>query len=445
MAATPRGSAEPAVDDLKRRGRRRLVGAIVLALAAAVVLPMLLESDPSRSATTYRCAFRRSTTASSSTRCRPIAVADAAVPDAKTPRKSIADAERRALGQPCLRRRSPTPCRARDSGRHAPVRCAPRRAAPQSRRAPPARIRRRRGRVEAPQPSRDRSEADPRRPRPKRAAKAEAPSPSPRRPSPSRCGASAAARPSPTPAPAKRARCDREAGRGADRAAHSSCRSAPSPTPRRRASSRRRSRAAASRPTPKACRRRSGTVHRVRVGPFATREEADAALGEAQGRRPTTALLVHARPSDRVRLRRHRHRRRCRRCSASSRGFVREVMSLLALGRRGHRRDPAGAPMLATWFPECGGAPATRYLIALRGHRSSSCSSSARCWAGCSAALMRAMGLGFLDRLLGAVVRRGTRRAYCCHRCTGRGLSRPAAARIGGRMHGLRRRWWRRR
>src|SRR5438128_844880 len=35
-----------AVDDLKRRARRRLVGAVVLALAAAVILPMFLESDP---------------------------------------------------------------------------------------------------------------------------------------------------------------------------------------------------------------------------------------------------------------------------------------------------------------------------------------------------------------------------------------------------------------
>ena len=35
-----------AVDELKRRARRRLVGAIVLALAAAVILPLLLESDP---------------------------------------------------------------------------------------------------------------------------------------------------------------------------------------------------------------------------------------------------------------------------------------------------------------------------------------------------------------------------------------------------------------
>ena len=34
------------VDELRRRARRRLVGAIVLALAAAVIVPMLLESDP---------------------------------------------------------------------------------------------------------------------------------------------------------------------------------------------------------------------------------------------------------------------------------------------------------------------------------------------------------------------------------------------------------------
>jgi DedD protein len=34
------------VDELRRRARRRLLGAIVLALAAAVIVPMLLESDP---------------------------------------------------------------------------------------------------------------------------------------------------------------------------------------------------------------------------------------------------------------------------------------------------------------------------------------------------------------------------------------------------------------
>lgn len=41
--------ADPAdinVDEMRRRARRRLVGAIVLALAAAVIVPMLLESDP---------------------------------------------------------------------------------------------------------------------------------------------------------------------------------------------------------------------------------------------------------------------------------------------------------------------------------------------------------------------------------------------------------------
>jgi DedD protein len=39
-------AADLNVDELRRRARRRLVGAIVLALAAAVLVPMLLESDP---------------------------------------------------------------------------------------------------------------------------------------------------------------------------------------------------------------------------------------------------------------------------------------------------------------------------------------------------------------------------------------------------------------
>ena len=37
---------DAAVDELRRKARRRLVGAIVLALAAAVILPMLLEKEP---------------------------------------------------------------------------------------------------------------------------------------------------------------------------------------------------------------------------------------------------------------------------------------------------------------------------------------------------------------------------------------------------------------
>lgn len=44
--ATRSDVPELAVDELRRRGRRRLVGAIVLALAAAVLLPLLLESEP---------------------------------------------------------------------------------------------------------------------------------------------------------------------------------------------------------------------------------------------------------------------------------------------------------------------------------------------------------------------------------------------------------------
>jgi len=39
-------NADLVVDELKRKARRRLVGAIVLALAGAVILPMLLEKDP---------------------------------------------------------------------------------------------------------------------------------------------------------------------------------------------------------------------------------------------------------------------------------------------------------------------------------------------------------------------------------------------------------------
>ena len=46
MAERIADDADLAVDELKRRARRRLVGAIVLALAAAVILPLLLEKEP---------------------------------------------------------------------------------------------------------------------------------------------------------------------------------------------------------------------------------------------------------------------------------------------------------------------------------------------------------------------------------------------------------------
>ncbi|HEX7271979.1 MAG TPA: SPOR domain-containing protein [Casimicrobiaceae bacterium] len=39
-------TSDLAVDEFRRRARRRLIGAIVLALAAAVLLPLLLESEP---------------------------------------------------------------------------------------------------------------------------------------------------------------------------------------------------------------------------------------------------------------------------------------------------------------------------------------------------------------------------------------------------------------
>jgi DedD protein len=44
--ATRSDAPDPAVDELRRKARRRLVGAVVLALAAAVALPLLLENEP---------------------------------------------------------------------------------------------------------------------------------------------------------------------------------------------------------------------------------------------------------------------------------------------------------------------------------------------------------------------------------------------------------------
>jgi DedD protein len=46
MADRSHPSDDVAVDELKRKARRRLVGAVVLALAAAVMVPLLLEKEP---------------------------------------------------------------------------------------------------------------------------------------------------------------------------------------------------------------------------------------------------------------------------------------------------------------------------------------------------------------------------------------------------------------
>jgi len=46
MAERIADNPELLVDEMKRKARRRLVGAVVLALAAAIILPMLLEKEP---------------------------------------------------------------------------------------------------------------------------------------------------------------------------------------------------------------------------------------------------------------------------------------------------------------------------------------------------------------------------------------------------------------
>jgi DedD protein len=100
-----------AVDELRRSARRRLVGVIVLALAAAVILPLLLESDPKPLGDEVSI---RIPPVDNGKFINPLApdkgrenVAPSS-PDAKkeskpgaalTPKKSIAEAERRVLGQ----------------------------------------------------------------------------------------------------------------------------------------------------------------------------------------------------------------------------------------------------------------------------------------------------------------------------------------------------------
>ena len=109
---TRSGAPDLAVDELKRRARRRLVGAIVLALAAAVILPLLLESDPKPLGDEVSI---RIPPVDNGKFINPLAPdksrenAAPGSPDTKTepkpgavitPKKSIAEAERRVLGQP---------------------------------------------------------------------------------------------------------------------------------------------------------------------------------------------------------------------------------------------------------------------------------------------------------------------------------------------------------
>ena len=93
-----------AVDELKRRARRRLVGAVVLALAAAVILPLLLESDPKPLGDDVSIKIPPVDNGRFVNPLSPDKTGAPRASDTKpgpsTPRKSIAEAERRVLGQP---------------------------------------------------------------------------------------------------------------------------------------------------------------------------------------------------------------------------------------------------------------------------------------------------------------------------------------------------------
>jgi DedD protein len=110
-----------AVDELKRRARRRLVGAIVLALAAAVILPMLLESDPKPLGDEVSIRIPPVDNGKFINPLAPDKGRENVAPgsaDSKaepkpgavmTPKKSITEAERRVLGQPAAQLPSTPP------------------------------------------------------------------------------------------------------------------------------------------------------------------------------------------------------------------------------------------------------------------------------------------------------------------------------------------------
>lgn len=103
MATRPE-IADPAVDELKRRARRRLVGAVVLALAAAVMLPMLLESDPKPLGNDVSIQIPpidqgKFVTPSPSGKGAENKAATETPPAAPAPERTLAAAEQRVLGQ----------------------------------------------------------------------------------------------------------------------------------------------------------------------------------------------------------------------------------------------------------------------------------------------------------------------------------------------------------
>ena len=112
MATRPE-IADPAVDELKRRARRRLVGAVVLALAAAVLLPMLLESDPKPLGNDVSIQIPpvdqgkfvppsppdKSAQSKAATETQPATPAPDAGSTAPAPERTLGAAEQRVLGQ----------------------------------------------------------------------------------------------------------------------------------------------------------------------------------------------------------------------------------------------------------------------------------------------------------------------------------------------------------
>lgn len=104
--ATRSEASNLAVDELKRRARRRLVGAIVLALAAAVILPLLFESDPKPLGDEVSVRIPpvdngKFVNPISPDRGRDAAPGSADPKSSATPsqKRTIAEAERRVLGQ----------------------------------------------------------------------------------------------------------------------------------------------------------------------------------------------------------------------------------------------------------------------------------------------------------------------------------------------------------
>jgi DedD protein len=95
-------SSDIGIDDLRRRARRRLVGAIVLALGAAVLVPMLLETDPKPLGEDVSIKIPPVDDAKFVNRLSAdVAPAkdtrESAAPAPSVPRKSVADAERSVI------------------------------------------------------------------------------------------------------------------------------------------------------------------------------------------------------------------------------------------------------------------------------------------------------------------------------------------------------------